>query len=183
MKVDGNQVTLTGELSEYTPFNLPGQQTTVENHPPGNKQWSRAIQLTENVVMVMRHKAKTVALDIKTWAEKFAPILEPSLTWAPRITRQPAATPPTKDKPEVRLEVEATSEVSAQKYQWQVSEDGNNFTDCAGGNDSALVINSSPLAPGSLFYRCSVTNESGTSYSNATSIEIEEPEQLPAQGS
>ncbi len=83
------QITIVGTYADQT-FSNPAQRTTVNEFPTGNPRWARNLRLTDAAMFILRNGANGVAL-LASSLSKIALALEPTLTWTPRVTTQPAA--------------------------------------------------------------------------------------------
>ena len=84
----GIGITIVGTVSLVT-FTQPSQITTIPEYP-ANPQWSRGHRMTNGAHIVRRNGSNFVAWIINCFSQ-VAVALEPSLSWPPLITTQPAA--------------------------------------------------------------------------------------------
>lgn len=83
------QVTIVGTYTADQDFAIQPQQITVNNYSEGNPRWSRWIRTSTEAIFVGRNGATAVALETEGLVQ-LAFTLEDDLTYAPRITTQPA---------------------------------------------------------------------------------------------
>ena len=87
----GSAVAISGTVADSTPAGNV-QQTTVAEYPSGNPRWSRAHRLTDQALMVIRNGATYNTAIPLTEIAKIAIAFDPTTTWAPYISVQPATT-------------------------------------------------------------------------------------------
>jgi hypothetical protein len=100
----------------------PQQVVTVGDYPAGNSNWVRAIRLVNDGFMCLRNGANSVAMLLACFT-KCAILLEPSLTWKPKITSQPSAGTVVADGSHLDFTVVVSSELPV-TYAWYESADG-----------------------------------------------------------
>ena len=84
----GTGITIVGTTSLQT-FTQPSQVTTIAEYP-ANPNWSRGHRMTNGAHIVRRNGSNFVAWLVNCFSQ-VAVALEPSLSWPPLITTQPAA--------------------------------------------------------------------------------------------
>lgn len=111
------QVTI---VASYEEDDVPQakQQVTMGEFPSGNQSWSRMVRLTDTDLIFLRNGANPVAMKTADSLSKVALALEPTLSWAPKITAQPADDSCVASSTTAEFAVVATSE-STLSYQWK----------------------------------------------------------------
>lgn len=114
----GEAVTLTGTVADAT-YAQAAQRVTVEDTISSNPNWSRAIEVTDEVIKFKRNGATAAAVALPDSLSIVAYTLEPTLTFAPRITTQPEdITTPSGDS--ISASLVAVSETD-ETYLWYVN--------------------------------------------------------------
>lgn len=129
----GQAVSLTGTVADTT-YAQAAQRVTVEDTITGNPNWSRAVEVTDQVVKFKRNGATAAAIALPDSLAKVAIALEPTLTFAPRITVQPEDVA-TAAGGSLEVSLTAVSE-TAKTYAWWVNAKATGLLTSSGVNVS-----------------------------------------------
>lgn len=149
------------------------QQTSIIN--TDNRSYPRNITLSTQGVRVSR-LGVAVGFPIADLIAA-AILLEPTLSWPPVITTQPASIT-SNNAGAASFSIIVNSELPV-TYQWQISTNGGNtwtsLTDTGvySGTTTSVLLISAALGLNSYQYRCVTLNGSGTTTSNSASITVD----------
>jgi hypothetical protein len=158
-----------------TTLSLPAQRVTISDTT--NIQWARNVVLTNLGVQITRNNVSAAIL----YPDLIAALvtLEPTLTWPPAITVQPASVTVAYSA-STSFTVVVNSELAV-TYQWQVSSDSGttwanqgNTGVYTGATTATLSISSASGLTG-LQYRCVCTNLSGVTTTTAATLTVSDP--------
>ena len=155
-KIEGNKITITGELVDVKFPDMVAQRMTVGHFVSTNPHRPRQCRATNQAFMVERHGAEGFAWPLDEFVA-LALEVDPKLSDAPLIHKNPTVTD---------LLLDCKTETDASK-QWQVSDDGTNWTNL----DKELTPDNRPQ-PGK-HYRVVLTNKSGQSASKSFKTPME----------
>lgn len=149
-KVEGKQVTITGELMDVQFPAHVAQRMSVGHFVSTNPHRPRRCMATNHAFILERHGADGFAIPL----DEFVAIgleIDPKLSDAPLIQKHPT---------EADMILECKTETPA-KQQWQVSDDGKTWND----------LESVPTTPQpGKHYRVVLTNQSGSTESKSFSV-------------
>ena len=101
-------------------------------------------------------------------------VLEPVLTWTPPVILEQPKSLKCKGGETVKIEIEAGSEYDL-IYQWQVSLDGKDWSNCGADSAKTNILTITRDAIGTAYYRCIVTDnatEPGSIISEAATLTV-----------
>lgn len=150
--VDGNKITITGELMDVTMPAMIGQRTTIMHPVMGDMNKPRHIQVTTHGVMVLRHGTDGVLFPKDELVSVMLEV-DGKLTDPPQFVEQPTADNLTG---KVVSEIESTVQV-------QHSDDGKNW------NDLKQDPKDYPVLVGK-HYRCIARHKHGETASNSFKV-------------
>jgi hypothetical protein len=157
-KIDGNKVTITGELMDIQFPDVHAQRMTVGHFVSTNPHRPRMCRATNHAFMIERHGADGVAIPIDEFVA-MALAIDPKLSDKPLIHKHPTFSD---------LVLECKSETEA-KEQWQESTDGVTWTSI---ETPQVGFKGEPGRQ----YRVELTNQSGTSVSDTIRVPTAKPE-------
>jgi hypothetical protein len=161
-KVDGNKVTITGELIDVNFPVVVAQRQTIGHRVLTNPHRPRMCRATNHAFMVERHGADGFAIPVDEMVQ-IALAVDPKLSDPPVIGKHPTAA-------DLILECK-TESTASQKY--QVSDDNKNWSDVA------LDKNGKFTPETGKYYHCVVSNLSGETPSNSFKVPPAPPEAAP----
>lgn len=174
-------VSMSGAFADITEAQ-PAQRTSIGEYPSGNSAWSRQHRLSDSIIKCVRSTV-SVGLYVTSWA-KVAMALERSLSYAPKITTQPASASCVANSTAATFTVAVSSEQLATgmsaTYQWQYSANGTTLWANATGTtavftgDTTATLTATPTATtlSGHYVRCHVTNANGTTTTSAVVLTI-----------
>ncbi len=174
----GGTITMQASVADEDMSSVVSQRVQIESISSLNPNFARVVDVNDEAMVVKKYQVAPVALATGDFIVKVAVALSPSLTWAPKITVQPA------DEVVVagataEFTITAVSEISAdQTYQWQSSTDDTNWSDLTDGGDTsgaATATLSLANTPGDAaqYYRCVVSNTAGDTTSESAGLQID----------
>ena len=171
------QVTIVGTYSTSTTYTQPAQQVTVANIPTENKSFVRSMRLTNAAFFCLRNGVDGVAIGLASLA-KIASALVAGLSYAPKITTQPAAASSDHSGGHADFTVVAASELSL-TYAWKESADGVTYGSAlttTGIYDVSVAgrlrITPTDTTKNGYSYKCEVTNAAGTTTTTAAVLTV-----------
>ncbi len=152
---NGKPITLPPVFAHEVAPTLPARQVTIGQFPAANPNWSRQIQLSDEYLFIKRGKA-CVAISVPDLIN-LAFTLEQGLTWTPPVILAQPQSKGCKAGETVTMLVEAGSEHDL-IYQWQVSVDGKDWSNCGAESAKTNTLTVTRDAVGAAYYRCIITD-------------------------
>jgi len=171
-------IAIAGTIADTT-YTQPSVRVTVNEFQAGNTAWSRNIRITNQGVFCLRNGSSSVALTLASFGT-IGRTVEPSLTWAPKITTQPSADDCVQSSTAATFTVVASSE-PAMTYLWQYSTDDETWiaasgtiNGCVYTNGTTATLTCTPTTTGQTgkYHRCVVTNAAGSTNSDSAILTI-----------
>lgn len=163
---------ISGNQSNYSPAAIV-QQVSVGSSPANNPAFARAVQLSQDVVRVVRANYG-VCFPVSELVS-LAITYEPNLSYAPIITTEPTAVTDSGDA-SVNFTTVVNSELSL-TYQWKYSSDGVSYSNATGGvysNGTTATLTVNPITGlTGYYYKCACTNAKATTNTTAVQLTVD----------
>jgi len=177
-------VTIEGSVTQQTvaSYAYPSQRVTIAQFPTGNAAWMRMMRLTDGALFCIRNGVNSVAVPLASWGQ-LAAALEPGLSWPPVFTTDALdAEVEYGGGNHVDFVVVVNSELTDLSYVWKESADGTTWGSAlttSGIYDvsvpGTLTITPTDATKDGYFYRCTVTNGSGSTNSRTVQMTVTTP--------